>query len=352
MFWRRLRDRAWEPYQDPQRRQQVVVVAILFLALGLGFFFVNVISVNLGVEEQDVDLGATFSLTYAQELGLDWQEAYLATLDELRVRRLRLPAYWSRLEPRPGILDFADLDWQVDEAADRDAEIIMAVGRKLPRWPECHQPSWAANLDEDQLQQETLEIIEAVVRRYRDNPAIVAWQVENEPFFPFGDCPEPDIAFLKQEIALVRSLDSRPIVITESGELSTWFQAANLADILGISTYRVVWSRYVGYFYWPITPKNYQRRALAVRTLVQDIIVSELQAEPWSDRGHVRDMPIDRQLKLMNPERLRSNLSFARRIGLSAAYLWGVEWWYWLKTRGYPEMWEAGRAVLQSAARP
>ena len=50
--------------------------------------------------------------------------------------------------------------------------------------------------------------MEQVIKRYKDNPAIVYWQVENEPFlevFAFDHCGELDTDFLDQEIALVKA---------------------------------------------------------------------------------------------------------------------------------------------------
>ncbi len=320
----------------------------LFLALALGLGFMNIVVSNLGLEEKDAELGATFSTVYADDLGVEWQAAYTATLDDLGVRRLRLPAYWSRIEPEPDVYDFSDLDWQLEQADRRGAKVILAIGRKLPRWPECHIPKWAVGMNEELMRTRVLAMLGTVVRRYAKDPAVVAWQVENEPFFDFGECPPADVDFLKREIAAVRSLDGRPIVISESGELSTWVRAASLADILGVSTYRIVWSRFTGYFYWPITPRIYRDRAAAVATLVKKVIVTELQGEPWTTQPII-SMPIDRQLELMNPERLRSNLVFARRIGFTEIYLWGVEWWYWLKLQGRPEMWEAAKAMLSPA---
>ena len=35
----------------------------------------------------------------------------------------------------------------------------------------------------------------------------------------------------------------------------------------------------------------------------------------------------------MNSEILRSNVQFAKNTGLSEIYIWGVEWWYWLKEK-------------------
>lgn len=326
-------------------RHNVLVWITLIFILALGLGFVNIVVSNLGLEEKDALLGVTFSKIYAEELGLDWKEAYLATLDDLKIKTYRLPAYWSEIEPEPEVFDFTDLDWQIDEATRHGAQVILAVGRKLPRWPECHVPKWSVGLDEELVRVRIMSMIETVIRRYASNPTVVAWQVENEPFFEFGECPKPDAAFLGQEIAAVHALDARPVVISESGELSTWVRAASLADILGISTYRIVWSRFTGYFYWPVTPRVYQQRALAASALVKKIIITELQGEPWATQPII-SMPLDQQLTLMNPERLMSNVVFARKIGVSEIYLWGVEWWYWLKQQGRPQMWEAAKVLF------
>jgi hypothetical protein len=333
-----------------KRHHSFLNALLLFAAMAVGLFFIRVIVENLGLEEHEIALGATFSKPYAEEtLGLDWREAYLALLDDIGTRRLRIPAYWNDVEPEPGVYNFENVDWQLDQAARRGATVILAVGRKLPRWPECHVPAWADGMNESLAQTKVLTMIETVVRRYAERPEIVAWQVENEPFFEFGECPKPDREFLKRETAVVRALDKRPIVITESGELSTWLSAASVADILGVSTYRIVWDRLIGYFYWPVTPRYYVQRASAIRSIVSKVIVSELQAEPWVTQPFTT-MPVQEQLRLMNPTRLRDNIDFTRRIGVSEVYLWGVEWWYWLKTeKGRPEMWEAGKTLFNQA---
>ncbi len=323
----------------------------LFVSLGLiglaviGLFFVDLVTSNMIMPEAPIKLGATFSKPYAESLGLDWKQAYTAVLDDLKAHYVRIPAYWPDIEPEPGVYNFKNVDWQVTEAGKRGAQVVLAVGRKLPRWPECWVPEWAKGMDTNLLKSRILSMVEAVVRHYADSPYIIIWQVENEPFFEFGDCPPPDRDLLKEEIGIVRALDRRPVMVTESGELSTWINAASLADILGLSTYRIVWSKYVGYFYWPITPLTYAQRAATVRSFVDDIIISELQAEPWVQQP-LTSLSYADQMVLMNPQRLRDNVEFARKIGFSSAYFWGVEWWYWLKVHGHPEMWQAGKQIF------
>jgi hypothetical protein len=344
-------DAAAHPAEKPHHhmiadRPAIGATVFIFIALVIGLFFVSVVKQNLGLEESPVALGATFSKPYAESLGLDWKKTYVAVLDDLGVRRLRIPAYWDDIEPQPGVWNFSNVDWQISEASKRHATIILAIGRKLPRWPECHAPAWTDGMNESLVQTRILTMLEEVVRRYKDNPTITEWQVENEPFFQFGNCPPPDRDFLKREVAVVHALDSRPVIITESGELSSWLQVAGIADVLGISTYRTVWTKYFGYFYWPITPKYYSEKFKGVSTLVDKAIITELQAEPWAPNG-ILAMPLDQQLRLMNPGQLDENVTFVRQIGFPEAYFWGVEWWYWLKTeKGHPELWNEGKKLF------
>ena len=64
--------------------------------------------------------GVSFSNWTVEGYGLDWKKAYLEILDDLKVDRIRLSAYWNRIEPQIDQYDFNDLDWMVAEADKRD----------------------------------------------------------------------------------------------------------------------------------------------------------------------------------------------------------------------------------------
>lgn len=324
----------------------LLLIAVSSLAVIAILYGVGWVQDRFGGEEGETALGATFSLPYAEELGLDWREAYLAVLDELGVRRLRIAAYWNDIEPQPGVFRFDEVDWQIAEAAKRRASIILAIGVKLPRWPECRTPEWARSLPPAEFEDRVLAMVDRVVERYKDEPAIVAWQVENETFYPFGTCPDRGIAALEAEIALVRSLDDRPVMLQDIGELSTWRKSARRADRLGVSMYRVVWDPRFGFVRWPGVAAAFRLRAALAERHVDEVLLTEMQAEPWTTKP-VAEVPIADQLRQMNPRALRSNVRFARRIGFRETYVWGVEWWYWLKQRGHPEMWEAGKELMR-----
>ena len=325
----------------------VVIVAIIILVSLFGTIIDNL------YPREPMVLGATFSSTYAQSLGLDWRNAYTASLDDLGVRLFRIPAYWNQIEPKSHVFDFSDLDWMLDEAVKRDAKVILATGMRLPRWPECHIPDWAKNLKEDEFRSEILIMLRTVVQRYGSHPAVIAWQVENEPLLEsFGECPEPNIDFLKEEVNFVRNQDNHPIIVTESGEFSSWLGTAGISDVVGISMYRVAWNNILGQIFYPIGPSFYRNKAKAVRLVSNKIIVSELQAEPWASEG-ILNMPLEDQFKSMNSSHLKENIRFASRAGFDETLLWGIEWWYWLKEKQNEDsVWNTGKSLFEKSPLP
>lgn len=330
------------------RRASAVLafVIVFFLAGYAGLFWYQPRA------SDQMRLGVSFSEPHSQWLGLNWREAYTAVLDDLHVRDLRLAAYWNWIEWPDQQWHFEGIDWQMDEAAKRGATVTLAIGRRLPRWPECHVPDWAKALPEQQQREQVLAYIRAVVERYRNHPALRMWQVENEPLLSvFGECPPPDRAFTEREIALVQSLDKvHPILVTDSGELSLWMRTAAMGDYLGTTMYRVVWNRLVGYWSYDriIPPAFYRLKAFLAGKRADRMIISELQAEPWVPRGSLFDLPLAEQRRSMDADRLRAHVTFARQTGFSEAILWGAEYWYWLKEKqGDPSMWDAARELFR-----
>ncbi|MDP2637139.1 MAG: beta-galactosidase [bacterium] len=299
--------------------------------------------------EENVLWGVNFSQKHALYLGLDWKETYAAILDDLGARRVKVAAHWDLLEMERDHYSFDDLDWQMGEAGKRGAEVLMVVGMKTPRWPECHIPNFALSLSKEEAQQEILEMLEAVVERYKNHPALLGWQVENEPFFPFGECPWADGDFLKKEVELVKSLDpSREIVVTASGEGSLGMRAAKTGDKVGTTLYRKVWSSQLGtYLTWPYRPVFYWRKALLLKALYgKETIGVELQAEPWG-QVLLYDLPLEEQEKTMNLERFKGVIEYAKNTGLKEQYLWGTEWWYWMKEKqNNPVIWNEAKSLF------
>lgn len=299
---------------------------------------------------EEIEYGITFSKKQSQSLGLDWKQNYTAMLDELGVKKLRLPVYWDEVQPEPGRYDWTDLDWQVDEAEKRGVQLILTIGNRVPRWPECHLPNWTASSAQSERQTATFEYIRETVARYRRNPSVIYWQVENEPFLKyFGICPPFDKDFLDKEIALVKSLDSRPIIITDSGELSLWFPAAKRADVFGSTMYLNTYSEHLkSYIRYPITPAFFRiKRNLAnLFAYPQDWIVIELQGEPWGKTAF-QDLPQAERDRTMDIRKFEEINEFARQSGFRTMYWWGVEFWYWEKQRGNDAYWLAAQKLFK-----
>lgn len=297
--------------------------------------------------------GASFSQLYAKEIGLDPHEVYGQIMTDLQPSIIRLGAYWSEIEKEKKQYDFSDLDYYMNEAKNNGVKVTLALGQKVPRWPECFFPSWFEP-HEDGAEDAFRAYVTAVVERYKAHEALELWQVENEPFirFPFGECSAFNESWVMREVALVRSLDSsHPIMVTDSGELGTWVKARKAGDIFGSTLYRVVRTKKgTRVTYDMIPPALYRFKAFVLGVRYPDkFYISELQAEPWFDDGkHVNDTPLARQFETMDAMRFMKHLDVAERTGASRVYVWGVEWWYWLKkVHGDASMWNVAKETLQ-----
>jgi len=310
---------------------------------------------------QQMRYGVTFSKPFAEKLGLDWKALYAALLDDLGARKLRLPAYWDEIETREESFDFDDLWWQVREAEKRNAEIILAVGRKLPRWPECHEPGWLNNQqsaanhqpqNKEYKQQKLLKYIEETINRFKNYESVKYWQVENEPFLPFGECPEFDKEFLEREIELVRSLDpSRPVLITDSGELGRWIPAASRADIFGTTMYFQIYNNWIGQFRYPIGPGFFRAKSRLTDFIAgkKPKIVVEFQMEPWNPK-QIYETALEEQLAVFPESEFEERVEFVKKTGFDTIYFWGAEWWYWMgQKHNQWGFWDKARLLFQNS---
>jgi len=316
----------------------ILTALLIILLMLIGYFFVG-----FSKTDNNAVFGVNFSQKRSEEFGLDWKKNYLAILDDLGARNIKIAVHWDFIEGNKGEYYFNDLDFQVQEAEKRQAKLILVVGRKTPGWPECHIPKWAKTLSKEQQQEAILKMIERVVQRYKNSAAVEYWQVENEPFFPFGKCLWKDSNFLKKEINLVKSLDSsRQVIITESGEFPLWFKAASFGDVLGVTMYKIAWFEEVGlYAPYPFPAVFYSRKADLIRAVFKkQVFCVELQAEPWGPVLNYK-LSLKEQEKTMTLDRLKKNIEFAKKTNLGKFYLWGAEWWYWMKEKHQrPEFWQ------------
>jgi len=321
----------------------LIVVCLLFLVVWVTKWAKHYPK-NIRLEYNPGFFGVTFSKKFATELGLDWKLSYQAILDDLKVKYIRLPIYWDDIERKDGAFNFSDYDYLLDEGNKRGVKFIVVLGQRQPRWPECHTPAWIESYN---LEEELLVMLDATVRHYRTRPEISTWQIENEPFLDsFGVCPKSDPSLLQEELKLVRTLDKRPILLTASGELSSWNKEIALADVFGTTLYRVVWNKYTGYMKY-IWPSSFYKAKLKDKIDRDKAYIVELQAEPWSPTGNLLDLSQKQADKSMSLEQFKANLQYAINTEFKQAYLWGVEWWYWQYKNGDPAFWQLARTMFE-----
>ncbi len=324
----------------------------LFIFLVLTLIIYQILAYRKKPEK--IDYGVSFNVPYAIELGLDWKETYLAIMDDLGFKRLRLAAHWPLVEPQQDEYDFSYLDFQLEEAAKRNVDVILVIGRRVPRWPECHVPKWASKMDDSKWQNELLDLMEKTVLRYRHYDNISYWQIENEPFlefFAYEHCGDLDVDFLDKQIGLVRALDpDRPILMTDSGNVGKWAGAYSRGDAFGTSVYLYFWNPFIGRFK-SILPASFYRVKTNWSNLrhgKKEVFLIELSLEPWLIKPLIQTS-VETQLEVMDLKRMKKIIQYADRTYFDKQYLWGAEWWYWLKVEHQmPEKWDYVKDLIRN----
>jgi hypothetical protein len=334
------------------QRCLLILLAILILLLsgsyGIAYWY------QQKHKNEPLVFGTTFIPDYARFFGLDPQETMQAALDDLQIRRFRLVSYWKNIEKTQGTYDFSELDWQFQKAEQAGASISLALGLRQPRWPECHMPAWALSQPKSVWYPELKKFMTATVERYKNSPALVSYQVENEFFMTiFGECTDFDRERLVDEYNLVRLLDpSKPIVITRSNNWGGIPIYAPTPDLYGVAVYKRVFDYTLThrYFEYPYPPWFYALLAGAGEIKSgKPMIIHELQTEPWMPEGYSINDPahLAEQDKSMNADRLQKRLQYAEDTGIRTIDTWGMEWWYWRKVKANdPSLWDVAKAKL------
>jgi hypothetical protein len=312
-----------------------------------------------------VAVGVSFSPERALGNGLDDLAAF-RRLEAMRFAVIRLAVYWDGVDS----CGYGRLDRLVAEAEHAGQPLVLSVGMKAPGWPEFHVPAplAAATPDNPGLRAAALHHVRRTVERYRASPAIAAWQVENEPLDAAGPRRwRLGRDFLLQEIADVRRLDRRPIVLTafapvrrtcdhvsdrdgcDAGALAGVDATGSIAellgmlrpdDVLGLDVYTGVGlSRAADC--WPARAAGWLSLAGSAGRRVW---VTELQAEPWEPTPATLDRPVS-----TSPARIAADFAILRSLGYRQILLWGSEYWLRRDRQG-DDRWLETAAALAGGA--
>lgn len=317
-------------------------------------------------------LGASFSPRRCGWHGIPARETFAALL-ELGFGVIRLSAYWDEIGDR----GYTDLDWLLDAARSAGKPVLLTVGMKAMQWPEFHLPA-GISADPDRrgrvgrdatLAAEVLAFVSTTVARYRDREAVVAWQVENEPFNRSG--PNRwwiDPGLVRREIAAVRALDSRPIAVNAFAHFDAQVDADSrprlgifgartlnpeeqildvlgARDVLGLDVYTAIGRESGGATVVLRAAPDWPDVAARIRGAAErrdkECWIIEAQAEPWEPtRGGYVD-PIS-----FGPADIGRVHGELARAGFTTVLLWGCEYWFWRAAAGDRRWLDAATQLL------
>ena len=307
--------------------------------------------------DKPLQMGVSFIPDYAQSLGIDPQQTMDALIG-IGIKHFRLVSYWSDMEPTPGQYDFTQLDWEFQKANAAHARIILTLGLRQPRWPECHAPNWTdISQPVSQWQPQLEKFMQAVVQRYQHNPALEDYQLENEYFLHgFGTCPETAYTRgrLVSEYNLVKKLDpGHTIIIARSNNAIGFPTGQPQPGEFGISVYLRIWDAGVTHRYleYPLPPWYYGFLAGVQKIFLhKDMAIDELQTEAWPPNGQqIPQISLVEQNKSFNAQRMQRAIDFGKATGMKTINLWGAEYWYYRQQVLHdPSLWNVAKKEFKT----
>jgi hypothetical protein len=194
-----------------------------------------------------------------------------------------------------------------------------------------------------------------IINRYKDNPALENYQLENEYFLKgFGTCTNFSRSRLVSEDNLVKQLDpSHSIIIGRSNNDLGWPVGKPEPDKFGVSIYKRVWDTHTGrYFEYPIPAWYYAFLAGWQKIFTgKGMTIDELQAEAWPPNDQtITNTSLAEQNKSMNASILKNRIQYGEATGMKTIDLWGAEYWYYrMEVLHDPSLWNVAKQSFTQA---
>ena len=371
-----------------RRKIQVALVAMLvpFLAIAPIHLLMPATAKAHGVLSP-VQVGTSFSPSRAAYLGLDYRSAF-TRLEAMHFRVIRLSAYWDDVDAN----GYGQLDWLMSEAQKAHQPIILTVGMKALGWPEFFIPPTVVPdpplkpgqdvATDAEIREGALAFVEQTVLRYRDNPSLYSWQVENEPFNRAG--PNRlwiDASFVRDEITSVRQLDGhhRGVIVNAFSHFNLLFDQASArqgfdlrqmlgfdadsaerdvlsvlkpGDVLGLDVYTAIGYQFLGQNHLSRADSDWPDRLARIRdtarTQGKQAWITEAQAEPWEASPDSFTHP-----KSTSPQAIRSIFANLKDAGYTNVLFWGSEYWLSRADHGDSRWLDTIKSILsQESAAP
>jgi GH35 family endo-1,4-beta-xylanase len=286
--------------------------------------------------------GFTYSDQYAKYLGLSQLNPLDNILARYNFNTVRICVYWNQTETKKGKFNFSAVDKQIKICKKHNTKVVLAVGRKAPRWPEFHEPTYikkylnskqSTKEKEKYLKENLYEFLQKTIKKYKDENIVKIFQIENEPFFNFGISPlKISKEFYKDEIEYVKTLTTKPVMCSDSFDNGTYKNFDGLVNYLGLNLYFLVWSDTSKKYVKVGNTKSYFKNQSKNTNL--NYIISELQAEPWGNGKGILDMTKEELNLSINSNQLIKNYNWAKDLNVKEVWFWGVEYWEYLVKQG------------------
>jgi hypothetical protein len=294
--------------------------------------------------------GATFSTKQAEHLNLDAEDALVKILHQLDLDVIRLCGYWDLIEPQQGIYRYKWLDRLINICEQSCTKVVLAIGRKVPRWPEFHEPDWFHQLGPENQNQVHKKIIRNLINKYQHKEIVEAFQIENEPFFNFGDKKSDyDQDQIKRMIRKFTEKTEKAIITTSPIHKFSLITERFATKKIGLNyyatTYNQPMSRYLS-FSWPYWFYLFRNKLLGWIDSDLELFIAELQAEPWGPDSSVIYDETEWK-KSITPEKIKENFNKMERAGYKEIWFWGVEWWlYQQKYHQNSDFLRIGKSII------
>lgn len=192
--------------------------------------------------ENDMKIGVDY---YPEHWDEELWEKDADLMRETGVSLVRMAEFsWCRLEPRDGEFDFDWLDRAIDIFTQRNIEVVLCTPTNCPplwlyeKYPDSVQTGKDGNkiatgirghrcYNHPELLRYSDRIVEIMAKRYANNKAVVAWQIDNELEANFCFCPrciEEYRSWLKEKHGSLAELNRAYGNVVWSGEYSSWEQ--------------------------------------------------------------------------------------------------------------------------------
>ena len=318
------------------------------------------------VEGPRPKFGTSYSFEQAAWFGIDPRQGFVKLISDFKFDWVRLPFFWNQMVDEAGNLKVDDLKFAIAQAKKKDIKVVIALGAKVPYYPEYHLPKSMADklkfgdviTRDHPVAADILEIDRKVVSELSTFDNVFYWQIENEPYLGNVNGWKIDKSLLEAEIEVIRAADpkKRLIILTTTGSSvfdNNWKDTISLlsaGDVFGVNAYfktqgihlfsfsligkqiEVPWPRFL---VWPVQSwyflsPNFEKMAKYAADKDVEFWVMEAQAEPYF---RTLEDASGSQLSYSNND-IGKAVDFLKGSGVGNIGLWGANFWQFREKQG------------------